>query len=296
MFMLSSPVLDENGKYILSRIQETKLSIEDLELLVSAINENALQDFRTSLYRQEFNDYLQKLGRHQTAYLKVTTDYERNKILFEQQVIAASEFENFKFEYDKAQSELNLFRHAQLTTWQQRLQAYRIELGDYENQLARIDKEKQALRIKAPVNGTVQNLAGFYPGSAVFASQELAQITPDTDLLAEIYVLPNDIGLLREGMDVDMQIGAFNYNQWGLLHGKVKEISTDVVRIDPLPLFEVKCSLDRDYLALKNGYKGKLKKGMTLQARFVITQRSLWQLLYDKVDSWVKPNQFSQVR
>jgi len=41
---------------------------------------------------------------------------------------------------------------------------------------------------------------------------------------------------------------------------------------------------------LKNGYEGKLKKGVTLQARFVVTERSLWQLLYDKVDDWVNPN------
>lgn len=39
----------------------------------------------------------------------------------------------------------------------------------------------------------------------------------------------------------------------------------------------------------KNGYKGYLKKGMTLQARFIITERTLWQLLYDKVDDWINP-------
>jgi len=32
------------------------------------------------------------------------------------------------------------------------------------------------------------------------------------------------------------------------------------------------------------------KKGMTLQARFIVTKRSLWQLLYDKVDDWANPN------
>jgi len=46
-------------------------------------------------------------------------------------------------------------------------------------------------------------------------------------------------------------------------------------------MFEV-CSLGQKFLELKNGYPGKLNKGMTLQARFVVTRRSLWQLIYDK--------------
>jgi HlyD family secretion protein len=29
---------------------------------------------------------------------------------------------------------------------------------------------------------------------------------------------------------------------------------------------------------------------MTLQARFMVAERTLWQLLYDKVDDWMNPN------
>ena len=47
--------------------------------------------------------------------------------------------------------------------------------------------------------------------------------------------------------------------------------------------------LDSQQLHLKNGFKGNLKKGMTLQARFVVARRSLWELLFDKVDDWVNP-------
>jgi HlyD family secretion protein len=28
---------------------------------------------------------------------------------------------------------------------------------------------------------------------------------------------------------------------------------------------------------------------MTLRARFIVAERSLWQLLYDKVDDWMNP-------
>jgi HlyD family secretion protein len=91
-------------------------------------------------------------------------------------------------------------------------------------------------------------------------------------------------------MAARFQVNAFNYNQWGLANGKVIDISNDIHFIDEKPMFKVKCKLDYNYLQLKNGYKGYLKKGMTLQARFQITERTLWQLLYDKVDDWMNPN------
>lgn len=126
----------------------------------------------------------------------------------------------------------------------------------------------------------------------VFANQDLAQISPDTSLIVESFVNPNDIGLLQKNMPVRFQVDAFNYNQWGLATGKVLEISNDVHIVNERPVFKVKCLLDKEYLQLKNGYKGYLKKGMTLQARFMVTERTLWQLLYDKVDDWINPNTF----
>ena len=82
---------------------------------------------------------------------------------------------------------------------------------------------------------------------------------------------------------------AFNYNQWGLAQGAVTEISKDIISMDEQPVFRVRCSLDTPFLALKNGYRGNLKKGMTLTGRFYLTDRSLWQLLFDRIDDWMNP-------
>ncbi len=289
LFAVQSPLLEEKEHFLKSKLEEVNLFLQDASRLVNSLS-SMDHGLLTSLYRQSLSDYRQKVNERQTRFLKVKQDYDRNKKLYNQQVIAAAEFENFTFEFEKAKGEIELLKQAQLSTWQQELRNYEKEKTEFENQLAQVQKEKENLNIKAPVSGTIQNLVGVYQGSPVFASQDLAQISPNTNLLAEVYVSPNDIGLLREGMEVRMQVGAFNYNQWGLLRGKVKEISNDIQVMNNQPMFEVKCSLDQEFLKLKNGYRGKLKKGMTLQARFVVTQRSLWQLLYDKVDDWVNPN------
>ena len=50
--------------------------------------------------------------------------------------------------------------------------------------------------------------------------------------------------------------------------------------------------MERDYLQLKDGRIGRLKKGMTVSAHFMVTRRSLFALLYQKMDSWVNPRQY----
>jgi HlyD family secretion protein len=292
LFEVQSPLLQEKEKYQHNKIEELTLFVGDLNKLVNpAFLESATPArLNTPLYKQAYTDYKQKLFERQTRYKKTKQDFDRNKKLFDQSVIASVDFENFKFEFDKATNDLELLKQTQLSTWQQELRSYEKELADFQNQLAQTLREKESLNIKAPVAGTIQNLSGIYAGSPVFANQDLAQISPDANLIAEIYVSPNDIGLLRVGMDARLQVNAFNYNQWGLLSGKIKEISGDVQVTNNQPVFEVKCNLGADHLSLKNGYQGKLKKGMTVQARFIVARRSLWQLLYDKVDNWLNPD------
>lgn len=292
LFEVQSPLLAEKEKYQQNKIEELTLFVDDLDKLVkpSFLESAALTQLNTPLYKQAYTDYKQKLFERQTRYKKAKQDFDRNKKLFDQSVIASVDFENFKFEFDKATNDLELLKQTQLSTWQQELRNYEKEVTDFKNQLAQTRREKESLNIKAPVAGTIQNLAGIYPGSPVFANQDLAQISPDANLIAEIYVSPNDIGLLRTGMDARLQVNAFNYNQWGLIEGNIREISGDIQVTNNQPVFEVKCNLGADHLSLKNGYIGKLKKGMSVQARFMVARRSLWQLLYDKVDNWLNPD------
>ena len=96
------------------------------------------------------------------------------------------------------------------------------------------------------------------------------------------------------GMPVNVQVESFNYNEWGTLPGKVKEISSDFLTDNQgNSFYKVKCEMEQDYLTLKNGQIGKLKKGMTVSAHFMVTRRSLFDLLYQKIDNWANPRQYA---
>lgn len=280
LYTIESEIINEKEKLLHVKKEDAKHFIADVQFLIQPPAKS--QALQTSLYQQAYFNYKQKLIEATTTYSKVKTDYNRNLKLHREKVIADAEFENYKFALDKAQLDIETIKQSQLSQWQNELRNYTVELQDIESQLGQLTKEKENLIIKAPISGSIQNVAGIYPGSMVFANHELAQISPDTNLIIEAYVSPSDIGLLRKNMKVRFQVTAFNYNQWGLASETVIDISNDVHIIQNKPVFKVKCSLEKDFLQLKSGYKGYLKKGMTLQARFMVTERTLWQLLYDK--------------
>jgi hypothetical protein len=75
-----------------------------------------------------------------------------------------------------------------------------------------------------------------------------------------------------------------------VLTGKILRIDNDFTAVDNKPVFKVRCSFDTDQLRLKNGFTGQLKKGLGFQASFMVARRSLWQLLFDKMDDWLNPD------
>lgn len=287
LFIIDSPILLEKENELVRKRREIRAFIDDLHLLTSSIETPVLH---TPLYRQAHRSYTQKVADAISRLAKAEVDLKRNSKLHDQQVIADAEYEMYRFEYDKARSEVDILAQAQGTQWQTDLRTYEQEERDVETQLAQLRTEQDNQVVRAPVGGSIQNISHLYAGTVVFSNQDLGQISPETSLQVEVYVTPNDIGFIELNMPVSFQVAAFNHHQWGLAQGYVKEISRDVHVVNDKPVFKVKCLLERDYLQLKNGYKGRLKKGMTLQAHFLITKRTLWQLLYDKVDDWLNPN------
>ena len=287
LYTIETEALNVRQQYLLKQLNEIKQIVADLKTVtsISAVEKH----IHSALLKQSWITYLQKMVDANTQLRKAQADYRRNLNLYNGKVIAEAEFEAYTFELDRARNEVALVRKTQMSQWQAELINYERDLRSVESELAGLATEIKSMIIRSPISGTVQGLKGIYPGSVVYVGQELAQISPNSDLIIEAYVSPNHIGLLHNGMQVRFLIDAFNYNQWGFGQGKVIDISDDIHIVNDKPVFRIRCSLDRNYLQLKNGYKGVLKKGMSLQARFIVTERTLWQLIYDNVDDWLNP-------
>jgi membrane fusion protein, peptide pheromone/bacteriocin exporter len=215
LYVLESETLNEQESFFAEKIELKEMFITDAEMVLATSQSISNVSFINAFYRQSYFAYRQRVSEAQTVYAKAKQAYDRQLKLYTQKVIAAAEFENFQFELDKASDALNQIRETQHSQWQNELKNLQDEKRELESQLVRVQKEKSMLTVHAPVSGTVQNVAGVYAGGLVFANQELAQISPDTNLLVIAYVQPNDIGFIKKDMPVRLQVDAFNYNQWG---------------------------------------------------------------------------------
>ena len=288
LLLLNNLAITQKIENTTSQLNETKIFINDLELLSNLKTiSNKLHSLK---FKQEYNFYKQKLSELNTRFQKIKEDYNRSLILFEKGVIPKMELENSKLAYDLALNAIHQYKKQQNSTWQGQLVNHQNQLKELQNNQIQLEETNKLSIIKAPVSGTLLNVKGIEKGSFIQNGIQLAEISPTSDLIVECYINPIDIGLLKKDNKVNFQVSAFNYNQWGFATGKITTIGNDVQMINNTPMFKVFCTLNQDFLQLKSGFKGQLKKGMLVNARFEITERTLFDLLYDKMDDWVNPS------
>lgn len=263
---------------------------QQLSDALTLLNFKSSPNLRTALYMASWQQYTEALQNAKNAEEQTRKIYQRYETLYNKKVVTQAEYEQYQFNYNQTLSDYKMVTKKYRSQWQTEANQYRNELRDLQNQIVQITDQAKQYTLKAPINGSLQNLTGVQSGSYVYANQKLGEISPDSLLLAYCYVKPADIGLITKEQAVRLQLDAFNYNQWGLLTATVVDISDDIILQNNTPYFKVKCKLDKNYLQLKNGYKGYIKKGMTFTARFTVAKRSLYQLLYDNIDDWLNPN------
>ena len=87
--------------------------------------------------------------------------------------------------------------------------------------------------LSAPVDGVVQQLAIHTVGGVVTPAQALLVLVPaDSRLEIEAMVSNRDIGFVHAGQQVEIKVETFNFTRYGLLHGKVLNVSKDAITRD----------------------------------------------------------------
>ena len=104
--------------------------------------------------------------------------------------------------------------------------------------LVKADQRTKLQVLRAPVDGTVQQLAVHTVGGVVSPTQELMVIVPaDSRLEVEAMVTNRDIGFVQAGQEVEVKVDTFNFTKYGLIQGRVINISQDSIKrqkpVDP---------------------------------------------------------------
>ncbi|MDR3339534.1 MAG: HlyD family secretion protein [Candidatus Symbiothrix sp.] len=240
-------------------------------------------------YLAEYHRYYSKLNDQQIQIDFLRKDCETTQALFEKKVVSEFEYLTLKNNLEKAESQLSNLKEEFYASWQSERTNLEIENQSLASNIKQLEKEKRNYVITAPISGALVQVSGFQAGNFIGPNQPIAYISAADSLLAECYISPSDIGYIREGQTVVFQLDAFDYREWGLIEGVVTGILHDIVTVSDRSMFRVRCKLNTPCLQLKNGYQGCIQKGMSLTGRFQLTRRSLWQLMFDKVDNWMNP-------
>ena len=293
LLIIDSETIKAQKTAILKKILENESSISDLEKLNLIENPDiplATSSFKTDRYFIEYSNMLKSRAIQFQKYHRSKTEHERNEILHSKELIPDSDFENSQFSLKTEEENMNQILIYHKTIWHAELMQRKNNAGSLQAELEHCDEELDNRVMLAPVAGEIIQSADIQSGSVVGLNQLIAEISPEGELVATCFVNPGDIGLINTSQDVRIMVDAFHYNEWGMLNASISEISDDmIVDSESNVYFRIRCRPEKTFLSLKNGVRADLKKGMSLNARIVVTRRSLFNLLFDKADKWFNP-------
>lgn len=105
--------------------------------------------------------------------------------------------------------------------------------AQFGEDLVKAEKHIQDQVLRAPIDGTVQQLVLHTIGGVVTPAQALMVVVPNNaGIEIEALVLNKDIGFVHDGDDAEIKIDTFNFTRYGLLRGKIITVSQDAVMRD----------------------------------------------------------------
>jgi hemolysin D len=116
--------------------------------------------------------------------------------------------------------------------YRRQLQTERVEaaaqLEKAQQELAKHEHRFGLLELRAPQPGVVKDLATHTVGTVASPGTILMTLVPEgDDMLAEVWVSNQDVGFIRPGQEVKLKLVAFQFQKYGMVEGKVRQVSHD---------------------------------------------------------------------
>jgi hemolysin D len=212
--------LDQQIAQKIAEASGTAAVIDKLNAGLPIIEETA--DVREKVMRMQYGNRIA----HLEAQLKLTE--QRHELIVQQrravEVSAATAALEAQREQTKAEYEKGIM--TDLAEAEQKA-------GQLAEDMIKAEKRMQEQVLRAPIDGTVQQLALHTIGGVVTPAQALMVVVPaDSRIEIEAMIQNNDIGFVHDGDPAEIKIDTFNFTKYGLLHGKVLSVSADSISRD----------------------------------------------------------------
>ena len=209
--------LDQQIQAKLADAAEASAEIEKLQASLPLTGEQA--EIRRQLKEMEFGNKLAWLAAQQ----KLVEQQHDLPVLVQRQVQATAAAEALRRQRQQAEAEFEKSVLSDFATAKQKA-------AEFEKERDKAAQRLALLTLKAPIDGTVQQLAIHTVGGVVTPAQALMVVVPDdARIVVEAHIANQDVGFVRMGQTAQIKIEAFNFTRYGLIEGNVLNVSRDSV-------------------------------------------------------------------
>ncbi|HET8731468.1 MAG TPA: HlyD family type I secretion periplasmic adaptor subunit [Moraxellaceae bacterium] len=161
-------------------------------------------------------------------------------------------------------------RQAEIADVMKRLRETLLQAEQEADQLRAVEaglaSRRDHMVLRAPVDGTVQQLAIHTEGGVVTEAQPLLVVVPvEAPLEITASIGNSDIGFVRKGQEAVVKVEAFPFTRFGTLRGVVEDVSPDAVTDERKGLFyQARLRLDKSWIGVE-GQRVSLVPGMAVR-------------------------------
>ncbi len=158
---------------------------------------------------------------------------------------------------DEIESELKEAQSQQAASeakWRKSWLDQRVQAGNsvaaIEQELIKANQRIALTKLRAPVAGTVQQLAVHTIGGVATEAQPLMVIVPSSGFIeVEAFLQNKDIGFVYPGQSAEVKVQAFPFTKYGKIGGEVMSVSEDAIEKDGVGLvYAVRVLLEKSHV------------------------------------------------
>ena len=153
------------------------------------------------------------------------------------------------------------------------------------------------MKIKAPQDGFVKDIATSTEGTVVPAGTVLMNIVPINEpLTAEVYVSNQDVGFISTGQKVHIKLKSYQFQKYGMIDGQVDYVSADASstgnsnaaddNLSANASYKTIISLHQQYLK-RDDKKFLLRPGMQVTAEIKLGTRSVLDYILSPIQTTI---------
>jgi HlyD family secretion protein len=284
----------ENGVISQDRFQDVaQLAEENAEQLVQVQSEIAQAESRVKEQQESYQRTIQQAQAEiDQAQLRLQEQQNSYQRTIQQ---AQAEIEQAQLRFEEQQRSYNSLVHSgelallktqeQLKTLETQITTLKAEIAQNKSQIESLEFQLNQRILAAPINGTVFQFPIQGKGSVVQPGELIAEIAPQgTSLILRAQMATSQTGFLQQGMAVKLKFDAYPFQDYGVVAGKVTDISptSKITETDSGngATYELEIQLEKTCIPTPKECIA-LRPGDTATAEVIVRQRRIIDLILD---------------